>query len=273
MAGLWAEAAAIDQGLGVFDAQAHRKRFGHHVHAAVCSIWKVSRALCPMARMTCWVGMCLSVGSGGRRTPALVNRQVVDVGLELDLAPERFNLGTQLLDHTHQPERAHVGFADVKDFRRRPGCDQLLEHLASAVVFVLDLAMQFAIGESAGTTLAELDIRLGVQDAAPPEGEGVHRTQPHGFASLEHQGFETRLGQDQGREQPARAGANDHGARRHLLRCLGHEACIGRRAFVKRAGRDSGGAGRLVGRHVYVEGVHHADCLPFAGVVTLAGNG
>ena len=136
VAGLRAEARAVDQRLRVLDAEADRERLGFDEHAArVQHAEGVARAVAerqhhvvgahrsPSASTTprTWrvavgsISMCTSSTRCGKRISP----------------PSASMVARMLFDHRHQAERADVRLADVEDFFRRAGLDELVQHLAA----------------------------------------------------------------------------------------------------------------------------------------------
>ena len=102
-----------------------------------------------------------------------------------------------------------MGLADVKNFRRRTGLDEFGEDLAPPEVWVLDLAVELAVGKGAGAAFAELDIGLRIELALAPQAESVLGAFAHRLAALQDDRTEAHLRQDQGGKQPAGTAA-DH---------------------------------------------------------------
>ena len=218
MAGIGAEARLVDDRLRMLDAVADRERLGLHVDAAgVQHREGVARAV--TERDDDMVGadllargqrhaahLALAIGAG-------LDQQVGDLLLEADLAAQALDLGPDLDDHAHQAEGADVRLADVEDLLGRAGLDELRQHLAGEEARVGDLAVELAVGEGAGATLAELDIRFGVQDALAPQAPGVLGPFADLLAALQHDRPQAHLGQDQRDEDAAGAKADDHRTR------------------------------------------------------------
>ena len=130
VAGVRAEAGAVDQRLRMLDAEADRERLGLHVHAALVQHREgVARAVAE--RQHDVVG-----GAAPRRRRASTPRtcartappsitHVDDALREADLAAQRLDLGAHLLDHADEAEGADVRLADVEDLFRRAGLDEL----------------------------------------------------------------------------------------------------------------------------------------------------
>ena len=169
--------------------------------------------------------------------------------LEADLATQRLDFGTHLLDHADQPEGANVRLADVEDLFRRTGLDEFRQHLARQMTRVADLAPQFAVGKCAGSAFAELDVRFRIQIASTPQGPRVFRAFAHPLAALEHDRPQPHLRQQQRREDSAWTEADDERARALfdavIGRCSPHQAIahVRRRTKVRiiRMAREHGG--------------------------------
>src|SRR6185369_283447 len=98
---------------------------------------------------------------------------------------EATDLGAHLLHHAHQAEGADVRLGDPGDLLGRAGLDELLDHLAREMARVADLAPELTVGERAGAALAELDVRFGIEHAAPPQAPGVAGALAHRPPALE----------------------------------------------------------------------------------------
>ena len=177
--------------------------------------------------------------------PAGLDPQVDDARAEADLAAEALDLGAHLLDHADQPEGADVRLGDAGDLLGRAGLDELLDHLARQMARVADLAPELAVGKGAGAALAELDVRFGIEHAAPPQAPGVAGALAHRAAALEDDRAKAHLRQQQGGEEAAGPEADDHRphgrAGGEVGRRLGDEAGSGCRARGGRADRARGG--------------------------------
>src|SRR5204862_6327876 len=102
-----------------------------------------------------------------------LDAQIDDARAEADLAAEPLDLVAHAFDHADQPERADVRLGDEADLLGRAGADELVDDLACQVARVADLAPQLSVGKGAGAAFAELHVRFGIEDAAPPEAPGV----------------------------------------------------------------------------------------------------
>jgi len=183
---------------------------------------------------------------------AVLDLHVGHALIEADLAAQRHDLLADVLDHLHQLEGADVRMRDVEDLGRRAGLHELFHHLAAEEARVLDLAVELAVGESAGTAFAELHVRLGVEHALAPQAPGVAGALAHGLAAFEHDGPEAHLREHQRREDAAGAEADHHGPQRQAFgragrRCVAH---VGRvlDVWVARVLREQGGFEFRVGQ-------------------------
>ena len=144
--------------------------------------------------------------------PRSCRRMSVDPLLEADFAAERDDLGPHVLDHRDEAEGADVGFRDEEDFLGRASLDEFLQDLAAEMARILDLRIEFAVRERACAAFAELCVGVRVQLALAPEPERVDRSLAYDLAAFEDDRVEAHLGEDQAREQAARAEADDDGA-------------------------------------------------------------
>ena len=87
-------------------------------------------------------------------------------------------------------------------------------------MLVADLAVELAVGERARAALAELHVRLRVEDLLAPQPERVDRALAHRLAALEDDRPEPHLRQHQPGEQAARAGADHDRPQRQVRRRL-----------------------------------------------------
>ena len=209
VAGEAAEARAIDQRLRMLDAKTDREWFGLEEHAAPLQhAQRVARAV-PQREHHVAAAQRLTVLEQRPFDLALVDQQIGDPALEAHLAAERDDLRAHLLDDAGEAEGADVRLADEQDFLGRAGAHELVHHLAAVEFWILDLAVELAVGEQARPTLAELHVGLGRQDLLAPQRPGVLGSASHVAAALEHDGLESHLRQQQRGEQTAGAEADD----------------------------------------------------------------
>ncbi len=214
VAGVGAEAGAVDQRLRVLDAEADRERLGLEIDAALMQpLEGVARAVAQRQHHV--VGA--DVPAAFQHHPAQAARPVGGHGdVEIHHLALEAVLAAQLLDglahplhHGHQAEGADVGVGLGQDLGRSAGLDELGQHLAAQVAGVLDLAVELAVREGAGPALAELHVGLRVQHALAPQAPGVLGALAHHLATLQDDRAQAHLGQDQAGEQAARPGP-DH---------------------------------------------------------------
>nr|GFD51631.1 hypothetical protein [Tanacetum cinerariifolium] len=105
--------------------------------------------------------------------------------LETDFAAQGFDLLTHVFHNAGQAKRTDVRFADVEDFFRRPGLDELVQDLATVKLRVLDLAVEFAVGKGACAAFAELNVGLWVEHVFTPQAPSVFGPLTDFLATLE----------------------------------------------------------------------------------------
>ena len=136
---------------------------------------------------------------------AVFDQKIGDLALEAIFAAQPFDGGAQAFHHGHQPEGADMGMRLGEDFLRRAGLDEFGQHLAAQMARVLDLAVELAVGKSAGAAFAELDIGFRRQHAIAPQGPGVLGALAHRLAALQDDGLETPSAPASGRRTGRRA--------------------------------------------------------------------
>ena len=213
VAGIRAEAGAIDQALRMLDAVADRKRLGFHADAALVQHRK-SVACAVAERQDHMVGINLLARSqrhAANRFPgrAVFDQDIADTLLETDLAAQRFDFSAHPADHGDQAESADMRLGDKENFFRGAGLDEFVQHLARQMARIADLAPKLAIRKSACAAFTELHIRFGVQLPLAPQRPGVLGALAHRLATLKHDRPQAHLRQDQGRKNAARA-ETDH---------------------------------------------------------------
>jgi hypothetical protein len=118
VAGKFAEARAVDQGLRMFDAHTDRKRLGLDMHAALLQHAEAVAGAVADRQYNVAGGNGFAIRQAQRAQLAVCNLDILDARTEADFAAQRLDLGAHRLDHGHQLEGADVGFADVKDLGR-----------------------------------------------------------------------------------------------------------------------------------------------------------
>ncbi len=121
---------------------------------------------------------------------------VGDAALVADFAAELGDGGAQVLDDFAEAVGADVGFVDVEDFGGGSGIDEFGEDFAALAIAVFDAAVEFAVGEGAGSAFAVLGVGFGVEFGFTPEAEGIARSLEYVFAAFEEDGAEAHLGED-----------------------------------------------------------------------------
>ena len=185
---------------------------------------------------------------------------------EADVTAQGLELQTDGLDHRPEHVGAHVGLVGVAHVLWGAVLHQHVQD--GGQPGVVGAGGELAVGEGAGSALAELDVGAGVQAAGGPEtlhvgGAGIYIPAP-----LQHDGGNARPGQEEGGEEPGRAHAHHHrhgigfarGGGKHigLGDVEGHVPVI-----------DPSDQGGLVSG-VHVHGVDVVDVLLFPGVDGLA---
>src|SRR5450830_247914 len=166
--GVFAQARAVDQRLRVFDTETHRERLGFHVHATTVEHAEgVAGAMTQGHDHVPGVDLFAAVELYAGQL-AVVDQHIGDPLLEAHFAAQGFDLLAHVFDHAGEAEGADMRFADVEDFLRRAGLDELVQDLAAVVVRVLDLAVELAVGEGPGAAFAKLHVGLGVEHAFTP---------------------------------------------------------------------------------------------------------
>ena len=98
----------------------------------------------------------------------VLDQKIGDLALEAVFAAQALDGGAHRFHHRHQAEGADMGMGFGEDFFRGAGLDEFLQHLAAEMARILDLAVELAVGKSAGAAFAELDVRLRLEHALPP---------------------------------------------------------------------------------------------------------
>ena len=144
----------------MLDAKADGKRLGLDVDAAVEQHLRRCRGRCgpPPARHD--RRRSLRRFPAARRAVCRVSISIRSVTLLWKrYSPPRLSMVcAQDFHHRHQPEGADMGMGFGENFFRRAGLDEFGQHLAAQMARILDLAVELAVGESAGAAFAELDI-------------------------------------------------------------------------------------------------------------------
>ena len=146
-------------------------------------------------------------GDDSAGNPALPKNQLFHPGFKEDLAAEGKDFPAEGGDHGLQSVCAHMGLGVREDFRRGAVGHEGFQHLAEIRGF--DTAGELTVREGAGAALAELHVRLRIQNALPFHGGNVLRAAFHGPAAFHQDRSGAGLCQGEGRKKAGRAGS-DH---------------------------------------------------------------
>ena len=219
----------------------------------------MSRALWPRARTTCLECRVSPLASSHADQLAVFDQHVGDAFLEAHFAAQFADLLAHVFDHAGQTERTDVRLADVEDFFRRAGLDELVQDFAAKELRILDLAVQLAVGERARAAFAELHVGFGVEHAFTPQAPGVLGALAHFGAAFEDDRLEAHLRQQQAGEDSARAETDHDRALAQVARRLADEfvADIRRHVDVTVVGELAQHLGLVA--HFEVDGVDEAQ--------------
>ena len=145
-----------------------------------------------------------------------------------------------------------------QDFGRRARLDEFGQHLAVEVARILDPAVELAVGKGARAALAKLDVRFGVEHAAPPQIPRILGALAHHLAAIEDDRAEPHLREDQSDEQTARPRADDDGALDPLRR-LGDQFIAGVRCLLDIAVLAKAREHRALVLHIDVDRIDELD--------------
>ena len=228
MAGGRPPAGPIDQGLGMFDPEPHGEGLAIHRHAEAMEHGEgVAGAVAhrqdhPISGNPVTIRQDQPLHGPGSG----MELQALHPSPEAHLPPQRLDPAAQSAHHRRELKGADMGPVQGENLGRGAGGHQFLEDLADECLRLTHLAVKLAIGEGAGPSLPELDIRLRIEGTlAPPEAEGVGRALLHRLAPFEQEGPQPHLGQQESGEVTAGSSPHHHGtgAGRGLLQ-PGHEA-------------------------------------------------
>ena len=205
-------ASAINQPLRMLDAEADRKGFGFDVNATLVQHRK--RIACAVAdgEDDMVAAQFAAVGEAKSANLAVLDDDIVYALTEPEFATQRLNIGAHAFDHLDQPKRADMRFADSEDLLRCTRLDELFEHLATVVLWILDLAVQLAVGKRAGAAFTELHVGFRIKHAVAPERPGVASALAHGFATLDDDRLQAGLRENQCRHDSAGTATDNDGA-------------------------------------------------------------
>ena len=223
----------VEVGLQVLYARAHGEGLGLHRHAlGVQRRHGVARAV---TRGEHQRGAVLDVFKPPGDHVHAAHRAAIEdeplqPGAEAHLAAEGDDLPADGLHHAREHVRADVRLGVVHHGLGRAVSGKFAQNVRDSPV--VRAGVEFSVGKSSGSALAELDVALAVQLAAGAEGSDLRSARVHVRAALEHYGAQPRAGEGQRAEHARRAEArHDHrrAARREpgdlvALRRLGRRA-------------------------------------------------
>jgi|GEM_PF-4971519 len=207
MAGVLAQTGLVDHALRMLDAETDGKRLGFDMHALAMQHTEGVAGAVTQGQHYMAAAKCLAIGQHHAFELAIVDHEIGDPGLEAYLAAEGDDFLAHRGNHAGKAEGADMRLADVHDLFRRAGADEFVHHLAGVELRILDLAVELAVGEQAGTAFAELHVGFRRQGLLAPQRPGVLGAAAHILAALQHDGLEAHLCQQQRGEQPTGAEA------------------------------------------------------------------
>ncbi len=217
----------IDDRLRMLDTEADGEGLGLHIHAAVMQhLERIARAMADSQHHMVGRDALATFQHYAVHLPHAVARFDIEIrhpALPAIFATQRFDGGAHILHHLDQAEGADMRVCLGEDIRRRLGRHKFRQHLAAEKARIFDLAVELAVGEGAGATLAILHVRLGIELRFAPEAPGVFRALAHHLAAFEDDGAKPHLRQYQCSEQPARPGADHYRPMFQHRRRLRHE--------------------------------------------------
>ena len=161
----------IDHALRVLNAHAHREGFGLHENASIVQQAKaVARAVAQgqhhmacsqFAELTALAILDFQTCDLAAFWPAF-DQHVHHALLKAHLAPQRYDLFAQVLDHFDQFESADVRVRCKQNLGRRASLHKLVHDFAAQVARVFDLAVKLAVRKCASATFTKLNIAFGV---------------------------------------------------------------------------------------------------------------
>ena len=203
----------VDQSLLMLDAHAHGEGFSFHGHAHIMEPLKAvpGRVADGEDELTARQGFCpAAVGHDRTAHRAVPGFDPVEPCFEAHFATEGDDLMADVLYHVDENIRADVGLGVISHRLRCAVGGKFLQDPEHAPV--VGSGVQFAVGKSPGTALAELNIRLRVKRPAFAEGFHCLGTLEGLLAALEHDGPCPGSRQHQRRKHAGRPEAHHHGS-------------------------------------------------------------
>ena len=145
---------------------------------------------------------------------AVFRENICHFGEKAHFASQRNDFLPNFFHNTTEQVCTNVRLAVVQDFLRRTCRHKFLQHLSASGVF--DTGGQFPIGKCPCAPFTELNIVIHIQLSCLPELVHSFLAAVHIAATLQHNGLQTHLCQDQRRKHTRRAKAHNHRAFFHL---------------------------------------------------------
>ena len=171
-------------------------------------------------------------GSHHARHHLASEREIGDPRREPDLTATVHDGCAERLHDLWEAIRPDVGMRVDQDIGRRPVAHQHVEHRADGTA-LRRAGVELAVGEGAGTTLAEAVVVVRVDDSRACDPRDRVTTCADVCSALEHDRPKTALDQRERREQPGRTRPDDHDRRctAHVTesqrgRCLGAKRLV-----------------------------------------------
>ena len=231
---------AIDVGLEVLDAHAHREGLALHRHAKVRKQGKhvaggvatgkhhlVGRDVL-LHEKAAGLPMLQAHGPDAARPcgrgvhcAAILELDAHEPRPHADLAAKLGDAAAERVDHARQHVAADMGLCVPGDLGLGTGCHERVEH--EAVQRALGARVELAVREGARAARAKLDVAFGVELARLVEAFHGLGAPCRVVAALHEQGLEPGRGQSERAEQTRAAGAHHHGPALDASRDAGGE--------------------------------------------------
>ena len=199
----------IDEGLGMLDANAHRKRLGLHGNAAFQQHFKgIPGGMADGKDGP--IAVHRARGSLQTCQNAVFAAQARNLCIETDFTAQFNDATAKVLYHRQQYIGAHMGLGIEKDVLPCAKFHKSLQNPANPGI--IDTGIQLSVGKGARAALAELDIAAGVQltGGEKPLHFGVAAGRI--LAPLQNDGALTGHSKDQRRKHTRRTKAHHHRA-------------------------------------------------------------
>ena len=143
--------------------------------------------------------------------------QICDLRAEADCTAGVCDPLSDSRNHRSEFVCSYVRLTLIEDVRRSAGIDKNAQHLKAPACLVIDLCVEFPVGEGAGTSLPKLDITRGVKDAGLPVFCNIFSPVLHRLSALQKDGLVAVPRQHQGTEESGRPGSDHNRSVNHLF--------------------------------------------------------